>query len=43
MKVVQKECLRCGHKWLPRKIERPRLCPKCHSAYWDVPRKEKKK
>lgn len=28
------ECLRCGHKWTPRKPE-VRICPKCKSAYWD--------
>jgi predicted Zn-ribbon and HTH transcriptional regulator len=32
-------CERCGHKWVPRDEERPRVCPKCKSAYWDVPRK----
>jgi Zn finger protein HypA/HybF involved in hydrogenase expression len=36
-------CLRCKWDWQPRKInegKKPRLCPKCHSAYWDVPKKE---
>ena len=28
-------CLRCGHKWIRRSIEIPRVCPGCHSAYWD--------
>lgn len=32
------ECLRCGHRWLPRRKE-VRICPKCKSAYWDKPRK----
>jgi len=35
------ECERCGHKWLPRSEERPRTCPKCKSAWWDTPRKQK--
>ena len=30
-------CLRCGHKWVPRKPMYPRVCPKCHSPYWNVP------
>ena len=36
------ECLRCGHTWVPRKEDKPRQCPNCHSPYWDIPRKEKK-
>ena len=33
-------CLRCGHKWWPRKPGRPALCPwpRCHSTRWDEPR-----
>ena len=34
-------CTRCGHKWYPRTPERPRVCPKCKSPYWDKPRKVK--
>jgi len=30
-------CERCGHEWHPRKVER-RICPKCKSPYFDVPR-----
>ena len=30
----EQECLRCGHKWLPRQQE-IRICPKCKSPYWD--------
>ena len=32
------KCLRCGHEW-PSKQERPRVCPKCKSPYWDKERK----
>ncbi len=33
-------CERCGHEWLPRdKDQEPRVCPKCKSPYWNVPRK----
>jgi predicted Zn-ribbon and HTH transcriptional regulator len=34
------QCERCGHKWAPREEERPRVCPKCKSAYWDTARKQ---
>ncbi len=30
-------CLRCGHGWYPR-MPKPRQCPKCKTAYFDVPR-----
>ena len=33
-------CERCGHEWVPRRDESPRLCPRCKSAYWDRPRKD---
>lgn len=36
------ECYRCNHKWIPRDNEKPKVCPKCKSPYWDTPRKEKK-
>ena len=30
---------RCGHEWLPRdRSEKPRVCPKCKSPYWDRPK-----
>jgi len=40
------KCDKCGHEWLPRKQENgkeqpdPRVCPKCKSPFWNVPRKE---
>lgn len=27
-------CRRCSHRWIPRKAE-VRVCPRCHSPYWD--------
>jgi len=36
--VPLNSCLRCGHEWEP-KLEEPRQCPKCKSAYWNVPKK----
>lgn len=35
------ECLRCGHKWVPRREVYPRICPKCKSPYWDRERERK--
>lgn len=37
-------CLRCkeGHEWYPRKPVKPRICPACKSASWNVPRKNNK-
>ena len=30
-------CLRCDHRWTPRKRD-VRRCPACFSPYWDQPR-----
>jgi len=35
------KCLRCNHEW-PTKQDRPIICPKCKSAYWDKEKKENK-
>lgn len=32
--ITKQECLRCGHKWFPRQVGRPMVCPGCHSPYW---------
>lgn len=37
VKLRELKCLRCGHEWLPRKID-VRICPRCKSAYWDTPK-----
>ena len=36
-------CDRCKHKWIPRESTKgePRVCPKCKSPYWNVPRRKK--
>jgi len=34
-------CERCRHEWIPRNWEnKPKVCPKCKSPYWDIPRKK---
>ena len=38
VKVPGYRCERCGHEWVPRTGAVPRVCPKCKSAYWDVPK-----
>lgn len=30
---------RCGHEWIARDKQRPRVCPKCKSENWDKPKK----
>ena len=35
-------CERCDHEWLPRRKEKPIICPKCKSAYWNKPRRQGK-
>lgn len=39
MTIPTLKCLRCGYTWIPR-TEEPRNCPRCHSPYWNEPRKK---
>jgi rubrerythrin len=36
------KCLRCGYTWTLR-TEHPKECPKCHSPYWNKPRRSEMK
>ena len=37
--IMGYQCARCGHEWLPRgDVQEPKVCPSCHSAWWDTPR-----
>ena len=37
IKMIRRlECQRCGHQWYPR-VKDVRVCPKCHTPYWDIP------
>ena len=40
IKVLKCTCERCRHEWITRSIDKPRVCPKCKSPYWDIPRKK---
>src|SRR5258708_6427156 len=39
--VMGYRCERCSHEWIPRNGQQaePRVCPKCHSPYWNSPRR----
>jgi predicted Zn-ribbon and HTH transcriptional regulator len=41
VRVKEYTCERCGHTWMPRKQEKPKVCPnpQCKSPYWDRPRR----
>jgi len=42
MENMEKDkCERCGHEWYRRRPEKPIVCPKCHTPYWNIPKKEK--
>lgn len=36
-KIVTLGCKRCGHSWIPRKVETV-VCPACKSPYWNTPK-----
>ena len=40
--VMGFRCDRCEHEWIPRGSvdEEPRVCPKCHSPWWNRPPKK---
>ena len=39
--ISEEICLRCGHRWLPRKAGRPASCPSCRDPKWDLARHDK--
>ncbi len=41
VKIYQCICMRCAYRWFPRSERAPVMCPKCRSAYWNIPRKAK--
>jgi len=41
IKLKGYKCERCGHEWAPRnKKEKPIICPKCKSPYWNKLKKK---
>ncbi len=44
MVLPRLECLRCGHRWIPRKEKAPISCARrsCNSEYWNRPRTMKR-
>jgi hypothetical protein len=42
VKIDGWKCERCNHVWPKTKDLKPRVCAKCHSPYWDRPRKVKR-
>lgn len=42
VQITKYRCDRCSHEWIPRNDEKPTICPKCKSPYWNKPRKRKK-
>jgi len=37
-KIPTLKCKRCDHQWIPRSPNKPKVCPKCNSPYWDKER-----
>lgn len=39
--VMGFRCDRCGYEWIPRSGAdgEPHVCPKCHSPYWNSPKR----
>lgn len=42
IKMIKYRCKRCKHKWFPRKEEKPIICPRCKSPYWNKLKKSPK-
>ena len=40
--IDRQSCKCCGYAWYPREPGRPRVCPQCKSARWDVGRRVSK-
>lgn len=36
---TEQHCTRCDWKWYQRSADKPRVCPGCHSPYWDRERR----
>jgi predicted Zn-ribbon and HTH transcriptional regulator len=29
------ECQKCGYRWIPRILEKPKSCPRCKNRNWE--------
>lgn len=38
--VTQYTCEKCGHKWIPRKKGKPKVCPVCKRMDWQEPKRK---
>lgn len=43
MVILQYKCEKCNHSWKSRKERKPKICPNCKSAYWEIPSKRMSK
>ena len=44
IKIKVLYCERCNHEWVPHNMaQKPKVCPKCKSPYWDIPRRKRTK
>lgn len=39
--VRQLDCKRCGHRWIPNRPVKPKVCPKCKNPNWNKIKKLK--
>lgn len=38
IKIKGYRCKRCGHEWVPKGKDEPKVCPNCKSPYWNKER-----
>ncbi|HLC37747.1 MAG TPA: type II toxin-antitoxin system death-on-curing family toxin [Candidatus Nanoarchaeia archaeon] len=38
--MIENQCYRCYHKWVQRRVGKPKICPSCKSPYWNIPPKK---
>lgn len=39
--IISYRCLRCGHRWEPRVLVYPNMCPACKSLRWQTGRRNR--
>lgn len=40
VQVIQYRCERCGYTWQPARPQLPKVCSRCKSYEWNVPKGE---